>query len=256
MTITPKLRSPIVLVHGLLGFDQIQMGAWTFAHYFGSIPEMLRKAGNRVIVARLNPIGGIAERAAQLKTLIDAESPHEPVHLFGHSMGGLDCRHMISRLGMAPRVLSLTTLGTPHRGTTFADWGVKRFSRLVCPVFEFFRLPYQAFKDLTTTHCKVFNSKTPNAPEVRYFSVAGQFQTDWLTPEWQLPAGIISRLEGDNDGLVSVASAKWGEVNDVWDGDHLNLVNWTHPLAPTFRHSPDRSKEYAGLVGRLADAGF
>jgi triacylglycerol lipase len=254
--VTPVLRSPIVLVHGFLGFDRVQMGAWTFAHYFRSIPEMLRAAGNRVLVARLNPIGGIAERAAQLKTFLDAESPHEPVHLIGHSMGGLDCRHMISRLGMAPRVLSLTTLGTPHRGTAFADWGVKRFSRLVCPVFEFFGLSYQAFKDLTTAHCKAFNAETPDAPGVRYFSVAGQFQTDWLTPEWQLPAGILSRVEGANDGLVSVTSARWGEVCNIWDGDHMNLVNWTHPLAPTFRHSPDRSKEYAALVGRLADVGF
>jgi len=131
--VTPVLRSPIVLVHGFLGFDRVQMGAWTFAHYFRSIPEMLRAAGNRVLLARLNPIGGIAERAAQLKTFLDAESPHEPVHLIGHSMGGLDCRHMISRLGMASRVLSLTTLGTPHRGTAFADWGVSRFTRLVCP---------------------------------------------------------------------------------------------------------------------------
>ena len=52
---------------------------------------------------------------------------------------------MISRLGMAPRVLSLTTLGTPHRGSAFADWGVRRFARLVCPVFEFFGVLYQAF---------------------------------------------------------------------------------------------------------------
>ena len=256
MTTAPQLKSPIVLVHGLLGFDRVQMGAWTFAHYFRSIPEMLRAAGNRVILARLNPIGGITERAAQLQTLINTESPHEPVHLIGHSMGGLDCRHMISRLGMAPRVLSLTTLGTPHRGTAFADWGVKRFSRLVCPVFEFFGLPYQAFQDLTTTRCKQFNAETPDAPGVRYFSVAGRFEIDWLTPELQLPAGIISEVEGANDGLVSVRSARWGEINDVWAGDHMNLVNWSHPLAATFRHSPDRSRDYAALIGRLADAGY
>lgn len=256
MANVPILRSPIVLVHGLLGFDRVQMGTWTLAHYFRSIPEMLRAAGNRVILARLNPIGGIAERAAQLKTLIENESPFEPVHLIGHSMGGLDCRHMISRLGMAPRVLSLTTLGTPHRGSAFADWGVKRFARLVCPVFEFFGLPYQAFKDLTMARCKVFNIETPDAPGVRYFSVAGQYQTDWLTPEWQLPAGIIGRVEGPNDGLVSVESARWGEVCDIWDSDHMNLVNWSHPLAATFRPSPDRTQEYAALVERLADAGF
>ena len=251
-----RLKAPIVLVHGLLGFDQVRMGAWTLSQYFRGIPEMLRAAGNRVLVARLSPTGGIAERAAQLKLMLESQSPHEPVHLFGHSMGGLDCRHMISRLGMASRVLSLTTLGTPHRGSAFADWGVRRFERLACPVFRFFGVSYQAFKDVTTAGCKAFNSETPDAPGVRYFSVAGRFQTDWLAPEWRLPAGIVERIEGPNDGVVSVASAKYGEVSDVWEGDHMNLVNWAHPLASAFRPSADRTTEYAALVGRLADAGF
>jgi len=171
-------------------------------------------------------------------------------------MGGLDSRHMITHLGMADRVLSLTTVGTPHRGTAFADWGVRCFSRLVCPVFEFFGLPYQAFRDLTTARCRAFNDEAPDAPGVRYFSVAGRFHADWLAPQWQLPAAIVEHREGPNDGVVSVESARYGEVCDVWEGDHMNLVNWAHPLGPTFAHSPDRSADYGRIVCRLADAGF
>src|SRR5260370_656391 len=48
----PALRAPIVLVHGLFGFDRLAMGAWTIAHYFRAIPEMLRAARNRRHVAR------------------------------------------------------------------------------------------------------------------------------------------------------------------------------------------------------------
>ena len=251
-----ELKAPIVLVHGLFGFDKLAMGAWVLTHYFRGIPEMLRKAGNRVLVARLHPTGGTAERAAQLKTFLETQSPHEPVHLIAHSLGGLDSRYLISRLGMADRVLSLTTLGTPHRGSAFADWAVRRFSRLVCPVFQFFGVSFQAFQDLTTARCRVFNSETPDAPGVRYFSVAGRFETDWLAPEWGLPSSIVGRLEGPNDGVVSVASARHGETCDVWDGDHLNLVNWAHPLGSVFRRSPDRCGDYTALVGRLADAGF
>jgi triacylglycerol lipase len=256
MTAAPALRAPIVLVHGLFGFDRLAMGAWTIAHYFRAIPEMLRAAGNRVLLARLNPLGGIEERAGQLKQLIDRESPGEPVHLIGHSMGGLDARHMISRLGMAPRVLTLTTIGTPHKGTPFADWSLRRFARLICPLFKFFGLPYQAFRDLTTARCKQFNAQTPDAPGVRYFSVGGRFEVPWLSPEWQLPAKIVERVEGDNDGVVSLTSARHGEDFQVWDGDHLNLVNWTHPLAPAFLRSPDRTAAYAALAGRLKDEGF
>src|SRR5436309_1516430 len=93
--IVPRLRAPIVLVHGLFGFDRLQMGPWVVANYFPGIPEALRAAGNRVLVARVSPTEGIASRAAQLKDFLDRESPHEPVHLFGHSMGGLDSRYLI-----------------------------------------------------------------------------------------------------------------------------------------------------------------
>ena len=48
-------------------------------------------------------------------------------------MGGLDARYMIASLGMEARVLSLTTVGTPHRGTAFADWGMPAFGRLLTP---------------------------------------------------------------------------------------------------------------------------
>src|SRR5438128_2084015 len=132
----PKLRSPIVLVHGFFGFDRVRVGCLTLANYFPRIPELLRAAGNRVLIPRLCATGGIAHRAAQLKAFLDREAPREPVHLFAHSMGGLDSRYMISRLGMGGRVLSLTTLGTPHRGTAFADWGIRRLERLVKPILQ------------------------------------------------------------------------------------------------------------------------
>ena len=48
------------------------------------------------------------------------------MHLIAHSMGGLDARHMIVREGMAERVASLTTVGTPHNGTPVA---VKKLHR-------------------------------------------------------------------------------------------------------------------------------
>lgn len=248
----PRLRAPIVLVHGLLGFDQLQMAGWVLADYFPGIPGALRTAGNRVLVASLSPTAGIADRAQQLKDLLDREVPGEPVHLIGHSMGGLDARYMISKLDMAGRVLTLTTLGTPHRGTSFADWGLRRFAGLLSPVLDFFAIPHQAFYDLTVASCQKFNAEVPDAPGVRYFSVAGRFEISWSTPEWSLPANLLKRLEGPNDGIVSVASATYGESCDVWESDHLNLVNWRHPFNP----SPDRIPDYARLVSRLAGEGF
>src|SRR5262249_7815717 len=119
----PKLGAPIILVHGLFGFGRVRVGALTLTNYFPGIVESLEAAGNRVYVPWLSPGAGVTRRARQLREYIDRVAPHEPVHLVAHSMGGLDARYMISRLGMHSRVLTLTTLGTPHRGTVFADWG-------------------------------------------------------------------------------------------------------------------------------------
>jgi triacylglycerol lipase len=253
--IVPRLRAPIVLVHGLLGFDRLRIGPWVLADYFRGVPEALAAGGNRVLLARLSPTGGIAHRAAQLLAFLDRAAPGEAVHLVGHSMGGLDSRYLIAHLGQAARVLTLTTVGTPHRGSSFADWGIRRLARVFRPVFDFAGLPYQGFYDLTVKHCDEFNRRTPDAPGVRYFSVAGRFRLHWLAAEWQLPARIIERIEGPNDGIVSVASARWGEFLGEWDGDHLNLVNWPRAWLPG-RRRPDHTHDYIALVRRLVDEGF
>jgi triacylglycerol lipase len=251
----PRLRAPIVLVHGLFGFDRLHVGPWTLFEYFRGIPAALRAGGNRVLVPQLSPTGGVAARAGQLAQFLDREAPHEPVHLITHSLGGLDSRYLISRLGMARRVLSLTTVGTPHRGSPFADWSVRRFAPLLRPALDFFGLQYQAFFDLTVAHCRRFNEEVPDAPGVRYFSVAGRLRLSWRTPNWWLSARVVERHEGPNDGVVSVASATWGESRDVWEGDHMELVNWPRPLAAQSRNA-ERIAGYVTLVQRLADTGF
>jgi triacylglycerol lipase len=255
-TTVPRLRSPLVLVHGLFGFDKLGVGPWTLANYFPGIPELLRAAGNTVLVPGLSPTGAVADRAAQLKAFLGRQMPHEPVHLFAHSMGGLDCRYLISRLGMAGRVLSVTTLGTPHRGSPFADWAIRRLARLLRPVFRTAGIPVQGFYDVTTDACRRFNAEVPDARGVRYFSVAGRHDGGFLRPEWLLSYGIVLRAEGPNDGVVSVASAAYGESQEIWEGDHFSLVNWLNPFARHRGLWRDPAPRYAPLVRRLADEGF
>lgn len=252
----PKLRSPIVLVHGLLGFDELKLCGWTVASYFPGIPQFLRRAGNRVLTARLGMTHGIADRAAQLKAFLDERVPREPVHIIAHSMGGLDARYLIARLGMADRVLSLTTIGTPHRGTSFADWGVRRLERVLKPIFDLLSIPRQAFYDLTTESCRRFNEMVLDSPQVRYVSVAGRHTHDWRNLRWQLFHRLVEKAEGPNDGVVSLASARWGADHEVWDGDHLSLVNWPDPVSQAAGRWQDRTPQYGRLIGRLADQGF
>ena len=254
--IIPKLRAPIVLVHGLFGFDRLHIAGTTLANYFPGIRELLQAPGNQVLTPFLTPTGGVAERAQQLKDFLLKNAPNETVHLMAHSMGGLDSRYMISCLGMADHVLTLTTIGTPHQGSSFADWGVSRLARIVRPALEMIGLPHEAFYDLTRERCKAFNEKVIDVPGVRYFSVAGRHDGHFLHPEWLLPYGIVKKAEGDNDGIVSVESAKYGEQFDLWEGDHLSLVNWFNPVAQYRGASHDPAPRYGGLARRLADLGF
>ena len=242
----PRLDNPIVLVHGLFGFDRIQVGAYTIANYFPGIVEALQAAGNRVFIPSLSPTAGVEERAKQLRDFLRKACPYDRVHLIAHSMGGLDARYMISRLEMAPQVATLTTLGTPHHGSPFADWALSKVEWLVKPTLTFLSLPHQAFYDLTSAHCREFNAKTPNAPGVRYFSVAAEHEGG--SPEWFLSHSVVKNAEGPNDGVVSVKSAHYGESCDIWPGDHFSLVNWN-----TLRAKPAETLErWAKLINRLA----
>ena len=255
-TAIPQLRAPIVLIHGLCGFDRLSAFRRAVKAYFPGVREALEAAGNRVLVAGVSRTAGVARRALDLKQVLDREARAGPVRLVGHSMSGVDARYMVSRLGMESRVLSLTTVGTPHRGTTFADWGVSRFARLVEPILRYLHIPHEAFRDLTTDRCRRLNENVPDVPGVRYFSVAGRCERAWLGLEWLLPYRLVERAEGPNDGIVSVASAAWGEHAEVWPGDHLNLVNWPNRHARRAGMWAALAPDYGRVVRRLASAGF
>ncbi|MFO0843348.1 MAG: hypothetical protein U0797_13275 [Gemmataceae bacterium] len=249
----PTLKAPIVLVHGLFGFPGLRLGRLRF-DYFHGVHSALEATGNRVAAAWLSPTGGVAVRAAQLRAFLQRQFPGEPVHILAHSMGGLDARYMISRLDMAGSVLSLTTLGTPHRGSPFADWATRGLVRLVAPFFDAVKLPRDAFDDLTVACCKRFNEETPDAKGVRYYSVAARYTGTRFHPSWYLSAPIVQKAEGPHDGIVSGASASWGESCEVWEGDHVSLINW--PQRGVAARLCDRLPHYEGLLRRLQDEGF
>ena len=71
----------------------------------------------------ISSTGSIASRAKALHSFLQSKAIGRGVNFVGHSMGGLDCRHLISHFNPAEYApLSLTTVGTPHRGSPFMDW--------------------------------------------------------------------------------------------------------------------------------------
>ncbi len=256
MLSVPKLQAPIVLVHGICGFDRLLNGRRPGKEYFPGVRDDFEAAGNRVLIPRVSPTSSIATRAMELKNFLQREVGSQPVHLIGHSLGGLDSRYLIARLGMENRVKSLTTIGCPHRGSSFVDWGVSRFARYFKPLFRMAGIDDDGIYALLTESCQRFNDETPDVPGVKYFSVAGVIEKPWMDNAWKFPSRIVRKAEGPNDGVVSVASATWGERTTIWQGDHLNLVNWPNKRMHKAGEWPDRAGEYAALLGQLQTVGF
>jgi triacylglycerol lipase len=250
---TPKLAQPIVLLHGLTGFERFKEICLGGPEYFRGIRPHFEASGNRVLEPKLSPMASTAKRAAELREQIHREVGSEPVHILAHSLGGLDARYWISKLGGAEHVRTLTTIGTPHRGTTFANLFPHEAERRLRPLFQRIGLDLGAFQDLTVETCRQFNDDVVDVPGVRYFSVAGVCEKPILGIEWWLPAKIVGRAEGPNDGIVSVASAAWGETNQVWDADHLNLVNWPNRKLRRQGLWRDRTADYGGLLQQIAE---
>lgn len=139
-----KTRYPIVLVHGLAMKDTFFMKSW------GRIDRILRIQGYTVYKSRVDGFGSVKTNAVQLRDEIEAilrETGAEKVNIIAHSKGGLDAKHMILELGMAPKVASLTTLCTPHRGTPIASF-IMRFPKFAVKYVAFWvNLVYRILGD-------------------------------------------------------------------------------------------------------------
>ncbi len=222
-------KIPIVLHHGLFGFGQFQAGPLKLS-YFHGINRAIAQRGHAVLEPRVHPTAGIQTRACQLKQALLQQMEEigaERVVIIAHSMGGLDARFMISRLGMADRVAALATVSAPHRGSAYADWFVKHLGERLggFNLTKMLGLDVQAAHDLTRESCRRFNDEVPDAPGVRYYSV-GACRPWRLIPAFALLSyKVIYDAEGDNDGLVSVASSRWGKHLGVWPADHFHTVN-------------------------------
>jgi len=126
----------VVLVPGFLGFGRLGD-----LRYFVGVGQVLERAFERHHI-RVNvsevptlPTGSIRQRSARVvEALAKLPDGDEPIHLIGHSTGGLDVRlavaptaslpidPTIDTLALYDRVSTIVSVSTPHYGTPLASF--------------------------------------------------------------------------------------------------------------------------------------
>lgn len=254
-----KTKHPIVLVHGLFGFDQ----AFGVYDYFFRIPGELSDDGARVYVADVSAANSSEVRGEQLLEQLEtlkAIYGHTKFNLIGHSHGSPTIRYVAS---VRPDlVASVTSVGGPNTGSNVADAvaGLLPPGSFLESVLDSFVSGFAVFIEvitggagdpqsaiaamvsLSSNGSADFNAQFPEGMPssycgqgqhivngVRYFSFSGTgLVTNVLDPtDAVLGVGGLFFSES-NDGLVSRCSSHLGKVlrdNYYWNhGDEINQV--------------------------------
>ena len=197
------------------------------------------------------------------------ETGSEKVNIIAHSKGGLDARYAISKLEMAPYVASLTTINTPHGGCRFVDEACKLpegLYRFVAACFDrsFRKLGdknpdfYTATHQFSTGETARLNEEMPDKPGVYYQSYMSKMKHAWSHLLLSIPYCMIRHLEGENDGLVSISSAKWGEFQGVFTNSHTRGISHGDmiDLKREDYRGFDVTETYVQIVSELKRKGF
>ncbi|MEI8257021.1 MAG: triacylglycerol lipase [Deltaproteobacteria bacterium] len=264
---------PVVLHHGFAGFRSIGP-----LNYFYQVAQDLRGRGETVFESEVSPFNPPEVRAVELQHYVDtvlATTGSAKIVMIAHSQGGLDARYLITRLGYGDRVALLATVATPHRGTYFADAVLGNVpgisSAFIDGVATVLGFAYNAartnadvqatLRGLSQAAAGEFNRLTPDDPRVVYWSWSGRsnqrrgdtqcsgarFANDPSAVDTTntLLAPFAAFLEQGNadlhvnDGMVEVASARWGLWMGCVPADHfdevgqiansgVNSAGWSH----------------------------
>ena len=264
-----ETRYPIVLVHGLFGFDEV-LGV----EYFYRIPETLARSGADVHTVQVSAGNSHEVRGEQLLEQVEeilAITGAERVNLLGHSQGSPTARYVASV--REDLVASVTSIGGVNHGAPLADALLDEDGNVVQPIgaigdgavelIDFISgggNPQDieaALQSLSTEGSKAFNEKHPEGvPEefcgqgepvgesgIHYYSWTGtSIFTNALDISDPILAGASIAFEDDkpNDGLVGRCSARLGEViREDYRMNHLDQVNHVLGLVSLFETSPE-----------------
>ncbi|MCU0849369.1 MAG: alpha/beta fold hydrolase [Spirochaetes bacterium] len=256
-----NVKYPIILIHGWAGSDAF-LGAIPYFWGIESNLESKVKVGSLndgIFVANtVNAFNTDDQRGPQLRQFVLqvlAVTGAQKVNIIGHSMGGTTSRYMVSCFAdMKLKVASITSVATPHRGTSAAQlilkinagtmgalqWVMDNFwGKLVSGDAKSRFIA--ATKQLTPENMVVFNQYITNVAGIRYFSYADKYYGVSPAPFNNILYPFYAWMkdrEGDNDGVVPVSSMIWGEYRGCETGlfgcDHGMIINHLMGLTPGF----------------------
>jgi triacylglycerol lipase len=267
-------KYPIVLSHGMAAQAEILGG---LIDYWGSIPSTMKKDGASVYITSVNAMDSTENKAAQWKAQvlqILAISGKGKINLIGHSHGTIYSRYAITNLGMSSKVASHTSIAGPHRGSVIADMimGILPdwLERLGGPVLNLIFTIVMGDKNgdsvangyalVRSNMTDVFNPNTPDIPGIYYqsyaYKITNALGAGALLATWEL----MKPHEGDNDGLVSVTSAKWGNFRGVIDGGSWSWLGGVNHLGAigllSLPAGYDAEKHFVNIAADLKNRGF
>lgn len=265
-------KYPVILAHGMGAQAKIV----SIVDYWWGIEDALEDEGADVYITSVNGMDSTANKAASFKKQflsILAVTGKTKANIIGHSHGTIYTRYAISNLDLYGKVASYTSLSGPHRGSSVADfmfkmvpnqgWSIVGGALDIVYTFVFGdKNPNSLANGIEVTRSYMNNTFNPNCPNksgVYYQSITSKIKYVSNSLMLQVPWLICKAYEGDNDGLVSVNSAKWGTFRGVVEGaawaggvDHLNIVNQFFGITPGF----DAPQFYIDIVCDLKNRGF
>jgi len=266
---TAKTQYPIVLAHGMAGFDEL-FGVY---EYWYGIPGALKDKGATVFVTSVSQFNSTEARGEQLIDQVEtitAITGKPKVNLIGHSHGGLDVRYVGA---VRPDlVASVTSVGSPHKGADLADYlsanveggsftesVLSYFANSLGTVLGLLsgssnpQDAIAALGSLSSSGAAAFNASHPQgvptsacgegAPVVngiRYYSWSGTGVLTNVFDVSDVALGLTSLFYGEwNDGLVGRCSSHLGDViRDNYFQNHLDEVNQVLGLVSIFESNP------------------
>lgn len=284
-------KYPILLLHGIALKDNT-LGY----NYFGRVPANLRTRGATVFGGEQDAWGSYASNAEQIKKRIlqitDPASTSNPgglnlgkVNIIAHSKGGLDTRQMLYTYPeMKSKIASITTLATPHRGTSLADWvassGLEPYLGFAVKILSFLQgdtnpdfiaasSAMQRAKMATTN--STWNSLN-GYTGILSQSYAAELKNDTLK---QLDVALLatgyvmgnlapSPKEPYNDGAVPTSSAPFGTFKGTNVGvtagygglSHFGITDRGILIFPGLTPGFDGPAFYRNIVANLKTAGY